>query len=695
VRVSAEDLEVRVARWVGLPFYRRAGLYALSGLQTIGRSPGWLASLALLAAALALWIGQARYPAFVPQEGISSLRAASLLDGGLRPAVLPAFYQGLSDLYDLGTSVYLAVVAQAFGPVNLGQVRGLTALLGLLGSGGLGWALWRVRRLHYGWALPAFLACIPLWAYFSRSGVPAGQAASLAACALAAYVAYRGGGREGWLYAAVVLAWLAFYATPAMHLVVPAGVLLRYHAGRPRATLIGLGLSLLLAVPFILFLVENPGVIAAQLGPLHSYWLQPLPFFNRLGQSLGGYLGAFNPILWFSAAPSAAGLSLQPAPLPWILLPLVVIGIWTTLRGWRDWANRLLLAAWLASAASAAFWRPGLDELLAGGCMLAVFGFLGAEKVLSWLAKYIQPLPAWSANLAVLGCLAVLGFTNLQLSLQNGPQWLSKVEDQPNQAAAGEVFSAAAGYARGHPAVQVLVSPDGIDYPDIYQQFFAPGLSNLRIGAPDEFAYQVRDDISQYVFTLAQPAYQSLLDSGKFEGTVLGNLPARGDSSGYVLFSLAYSSDIQAVLQAERDQWHQLTWETVSIDGRLVSVGHSGLDMGSIGNLFDGDPDSLARTALANPFVLDLRFDQPQSIWRVRVRVGSEPVTLKVQVTPAGETQALEFSTHGDQTSGLKDVQVDFAESISAGELRLEVSDDGVAEPGHIHIWEVRLATQP
>ena len=288
--------------------------------------------------------------------------------------------------------------------------------------------------------------------------------------------------------------------------------------------------------------------------------------------------------------------------------------------------------------------------------------------------------------------LAVLALaaTNLRATLTGGPDWLL-----PQGTAGGQVIQAAGQYARQHPDLEVLVSPDTNPAADVFRQFYGTDLANLRLGGSQEFAYAEQDNLAKTAFLAPHGEYQQAIESGKFSGAVLAHLAAAQPAGGYDLFTLAYSPHFADVLATEQASWHILTWETLSVAGAGAQVGHSGLDLGAIGDLFDGDTNSLARTAFANPFVIDLRFDQPRSLTGLRVRVGSEPVTLAAQVSQSGRPQALTFSAHGEEVPDYKEVGLSFGETLQVNEVRIEILDDNKPEPDHVHAWEVWLDGQP
>ena len=398
VRVEADAgyLNARVTRWADRPPVERAGRHLLAGWRTLIHSPARLTLLAVALAAVVLWVGLQTYPAFGPDEALASIRATALVESGLKDdagRLLPAFFLGNGEVYALGASVYLALLLRLLGLTSLFALRSLTALLSLLSVSALAWSLYQTGRFRFAFALPAFLAGVPLWAYFARTGLPAAQGTAFAAGALACYLLYRQG-RVGFLFGAVLLAWLAFYSSPSLRFSVPIAVLLllvvdgRYHLSQRETVLPAVALAILLAAPLINFWVTHPGFTQSQLAALNSAWSGSLPLGSKLSRLGENLLDLLAPRVWFTATPTpeAANLGFIPAPLSgWLLLPALA-GLLRSALGFRRAPfNRALLAAWLAALLGASFWRPDLADLLSAGLALLLFAFSGLEWGFSWV----------------------------------------------------------------------------------------------------------------------------------------------------------------------------------------------------------------------------------------------------------------------------------------------------------------------
>jgi hypothetical protein len=134
-----------------------------------------------------------------------------------------------------------------------------------------------------------------------------------------------------------------------------------------------------------------------------------------------------------------------------------------------------------------------------------------------------------------------------------------------------------------------------------------------------------------------------------------------------------------------------LVLDKALVDGSLVSVSHSEWDAGRTADLFDGNPATMARTANANPAILEIRLREPRPLKGISLTTGGMEAGLTVVVRPAGgaapRTFAREFrKMPRDPTFGL-----DFdTGSARIESIRVELKDLSGGD-GHIHIRSLQL----
>ena len=135
----------------------------------------------------------------------------------------------------------------------------------------------------------------------------------------------------------------------------------------------------------------------------------------------------------------------------------------------------------------------------------------------------------------------------------------------------------------------------------------------------------------------------------------------------------------------------KLVADKALLDGSLVWVSHSEWDSGRTADLFDGDLATVARTANADPAILEIRLPQPRPLGGISLTTGGMDAGLKVVVRPAGgaapRTYAGTFrDMPPDPTFGLDfDTGPARVESVRVELKNLRGGD------GHIHIRSLQL----
>lgn len=677
---------------------RRGFMAALTGFTRSGK---WFVWLALAFTGIVLFTGLTRFPAqVIPDEVYPSLRAVDLLQNGFKGedgTLLPVFLPG-STPFAVGTGAFWQTLPQFFRPNTLGWIRGLNALLSLLSA--LLLAAWLVYglRLKDGWVLLPLLAGIPAWFYFSRTGLDITLAAAITTAALGFYAFYRIG-KVKYLYASVVCAMLAFYAAPAARLAVPAAVILlaladwRYHRENRKVVLRAALLAAILALPLGSFLRRHSGALHHEWLAAGSFLAADLAAGIKIGRFLLNTLNAFNPFFWFLPDPNAVPyyrMGTFPA-LPYLMAPFTAAGTVFSLRRLRQPEYRLLWLGWLAAAAGAAPYGGRMPELLPAVPVLAVMTVLGLQQAVEWLRARWKRMPARAPAVLLLVGAGLSGVLLLVSALLGPARGQADYGRNGLQYGAPQIFGAAVKYAQAHPGKDVLIWPEWSSDPEALRRFFAPEANDrVRLGMVDSFLYKIDSSIAKYAFVIPDDQYAALQASNKFIVTTVEQIAFPDGSPAFALVELAYTPRAAEIIEMESIRRRELESVAVMLDGELITVRHSRLDLGAAENLFDGNRESLARSAEANPLVIELVFARPRRIDGVLLQLGSEPVTVTAVVNPGGEG-ARTVKLHGDAVDGMKELGLDFGEDTLVEVLRLEVLDETAGEPAHVHLWELIL----
>ncbi|MHB8856305.1 MAG: hypothetical protein ACYC6K_06775 [Bellilinea sp.] len=673
-----------------------------AGWRAVLRSGRLYAGIGLLLAAAVLLIGLTRFPAQVtPDEVYPSLRAVELIRNGFEGedgALLPAFLRGGTP-YELGTGVYLQVLPQLFRPNTLTWIRACNVLLGLLA--GLLMAAW-LRfglRLRYSWVLLPLLAGTPAWFYFSRTGLDIMLAASLLLAALSCYGFYRSG-RLGFIYGAVTLAMLAFYAEPAARLAVPTTVLLltlldwQYHRSHWRLMRRAQILTAALCLPLIIFLLRHPDGMLQELAASGSYLVSNISNWQKVGQFFLALLNTVDPIAWLAVDPNLPVVDRMGPypPFPLLLALFTIWGGWLAVQRLHRPEYRLLWIGLLSAGVGAAPFGGKLPQILPAAPLLAAFAVIGLHAALDWLAQRWRKMPGWLPAPALL--LAAGGGSLILLfsALTGSRNWLQDYGREGLQFGAAQVYGAAQAYADSHPQRKVLVWSEWSNDPDALRRFFAPyHLERIQNGFLDPFLYRRDPAIGQYAFLLPADLYTQIQTSGKFDIGTIKSIPYPNGRPAFALVELAYTPQFEQILAQESAERRALVTGEVKLGNDPVTVRYPALDIGVPGNLFDGSRVSLVRTAAANPLVVELIFPQPRRLQGVLLLLGAEPIKVTAILNPEDGGKRLVYSLQTKASDTMKEAQVDFDGAHLVSSLRLEVLDEEAGEPAHVHLWEIQL----
>jgi hypothetical protein len=365
------------------------------------------------------------------------------------------------------------------------------------------------------------------------------------------------------------------------------------------------------------------------------------------------------------------------------------------------------LIALIASPSGSALVGIGITRILVFIVPATVLMALGLSQCLDWLERLLIKLherwkmPARLADTGLLrtwisvGLAVILIFANIAMlrdALTNGPTWYQDYTLGGMQYGAQQLFRAVQDYLKEHPEREMIVSPSWTNGADVVKDFFLPAQLPVRMGSVDGHIFQHLPLDENTVFVMIPGEYERVLESSKFTDIHLERtLYYPNGEPGFYFVRLNYVEDIDKILATEKEQRQQLQQGEVVIDGQVVPVGYSMLDMGQIENVFDGNRVSVARTLEANPFVIELDFPEPRSLSGITALIGSLHGRLVAKVYPEDGAAAEEFVTDFKGSVSEPEVNLDFKVTILATRLRLEFFEPGVAEPAHIHVWEIYL----
>ncbi len=685
------------------------------------RLAAWLFLLALAIYLLTRLIGLAEFPIyFFTDEAIQSQQAVDLVARGFFDSsgtFLPTYFEN-GGQFNLSVSVYAQVIPMLIFGKQVFVTRATAVLITLTAAVSLGLVLKEAFQSRFWWLGPLLLAAMPAWFLHSRTAFETTLMASFYAGFLYFYLRYRNGCPKA-LYPALILGALAFYSySPGQVIMVVTGLMLlaadaRYHWQHRQTALRGLGLLLVLALPYLRFSLTQGGAQFQHLALLNSYWVQPLPLVQKVGIYLVRYLKGLNPFYWFWPNPSLIESLWPQLTLPawlfsaqgdlarhtmpgyghlfWASFPFWLAGLVRCIRRFRDPAHRTLLLASLAAPSGAALVDWGITRGLVFVIPATLITALGVELAAAWAQtqwpKLRNSLAAWVLFLSLAG----FSFGMLADALQNGPTWTTDYGLGGMQSGARQVFPRAAEIARADPETSVFVSSTWANGSDVLLRYFADDLPNLQMGNINAWGQDYRPLDRRMLFVMTGDDLDYIRHSGKFiDVTIEETIPYPDGTDGFYFVRLDYVPEIRAILAAESTARQALVPDEVLIEGQTVQVEHSVLDMNEIDQAFDGDLTTLIRTLEANPLKILLHFTEPIQLQGAALTIGGPPTRVTLTAYRAGEKLESVFAEVGPATV-TREIELRFDEALTADEIRMEVLSVNDGEISHVHLWEVVL----
>lgn len=681
-------------------FFVRVG----EALVRIFKRTSWESGLlwgALLVYAFTRFVALPSFPIyFFTDEAVQTVLASDLVrDGFHAPSgeLFPTYFYN-SYQYNLGTSVYLQVLPFLIWGKSIWLTRGVSVLVTCLGAACVGLTLKNIFKLPYAFAAVLFLSITPAWFLHSRTAFETAIATCFFACFIYCYLKYRTDSPK-YLYLAAVAGALTFYSYSPARMVIGVLALLLLLVDSPyhwkNRKLVGFAflLTLLLAVPFALFLVEHPDANAQHLRQLSSYWIEPIPFTSKLGQFFKEYFAGLDPRYWYLPNDHDLARHLMKGYGHELLItaPFALIGLGVALWNIRKAEYRTLILALLAAPAGAALVALGITRALSMVIPLALLSGLGLSSLAVWLTRRLAK--PWLAGVLTAGIFVFMGSFNGYMAwdaITRGPLWYNDYGLGGMQYGGQQLFGAIADYQSKYPQAQLLVSPSWANGTDTIARFFFSDPMPFKMGSVDGYFFEHKELNEQTVFVMIPDEYKRVLESGKFTDITIDQiLPHPNGETGFYFIRMKYVDNIDQILEGEREARRKLQESTQVIDGEMVQVKNSYLDMGPIDRIFDGDViNTLIRSMEANPLVIEVKFPTSHEFDYIAAQVGGTPSELRVLIT---DTQGVvhEFKKSADSSPVPHLVEIALPETISSSFVRLEIRSIYDAEPAHVHVWEV------
>jgi hypothetical protein len=295
----------RPNRW--LERGRSLGASFLQDTRSAGRT---LFLLALAVYLLTRLIGLDQWPIyFFTDEAVQTNFAAGLVQNHFvwQKEFLPTFFNNAGQ-FEMNVSVYVQVIPYLLFGKSVLVTRGVSVLITLLGAAAMGWILRRIFRLPLWWSGVLIFSVIPVWFLHSRTAFEPAESITFYIAFLYFYMRYRDD--KPWLLLpALGFGALAAYTySPAQVVTAVTGALLLlsdapYHWRHKKVALAGLGVLVVVALPYVRFLILHPEGNRDQLAIVSSIWVDTVPLTEKLRLFFTEYLRGMDPRFWYLPNP--------------------------------------------------------------------------------------------------------------------------------------------------------------------------------------------------------------------------------------------------------------------------------------------------------------------------------------------------------------------------------------------------------
>ena len=659
-----------------------------------------LFALSLAVYAITRLVGLEDFPIyFFTDEAVQTNLAADFIRDGFENydgVLFPTYFEN-DYLYNLSISVYIQILPYLIFGKSVFVTRATSVLFTLTAAAAIGLILKEIFRIRHWWLGTLLLSIIPVWFLHSRTAFETVLFVSLYTWFILFYLLYRTRSPR-YLYPALLFGGLAFYSYSAGQLVIVCtGFLLllsdlRYHWSNRKTSLVGLGVLVLLVLPYLRFQLEFSGETQYHLRMLDSYWLRDIPLGDKL-QVLFRNLGrGLSPGYWFfpNNHDLIRHLMKGYGHILSFTLPFALLGLAISLKSFRSSSHRTVIAALLVSPLGGAIVGIGVTRVLAFVIPATIFTALGMDAVARWLTRRISHS---AIAIILLVSLSVININMLRDALVNGPTWYDDYDLGGMQYGARQVFAAVKDFTKHDPESRVFVSPTWANGAHILQRFFVPDEPNVHMGNAGNYLLEMLDLDESTVFVLTPAEYEEVLNSEKIiVARVERTVPYPDGRHGFYFVRMRYAPNAEAIFAEERETRRQPVTEEVILDGQIVQIQHSLFDMGEVDNLFDEDTFTMVRTYEANPALIYMTFPEHRSITGITVTTGSMDFTLTVRLFTDDEAEPITYSqTYTDQP---EDPTVDLSfghEPIKALRVEIEILGFTFSKWAKIHIRELTL----
>ena len=379
-----------------------------------------------------------------------------------------------------------------------------------------------------------------------------------------------------------------------------------------------------------------------------------------------------------------------------LTLPFWAIGLFQTIKNIRQPTYRIILISLLVCPIPASVVAIGMPRTLWLTIPAAIVTTIGIATVLEWLESHwrIRPI-ILSIGLFLL--LAGLSIYMLQDALINGPTWYEDYSLYGMQYGAQQVFrDVVLKGLKEDPNRQYVVSPSWANGTEQFVDFFIPDSlrSHINMGQPVDFIPTIQKNLPDLYFIATADEYDKLIINPEYKNiNVQEVLNFPNNKPGFYVITLQTANNIEEILANEHKK-NQLPVEyNVSINGIPSRVLHSPLGSGRLEDVFDNNPDTLARVLEANPFLFDIFPASPIDTNSIGIQTGSlTTFTVSVNLYAPDSSEPIKYIKTFTNLPPDPKIEMIFDKGpAKSGHVTIEIHDDTSGETSQIHVRTIEL----
>jgi hypothetical protein len=380
----------------------------------------------------------------------------------------------------------------------------------------------------------------------------------------------------------------------------------------------------------------------------------------------------------------------------WYTLPLVVVGLIQSFKNIRQPAYRMVLIALLACPVPASVVAIGMPRTLFMTLPLALLGMIGLAAILEWGQSKLHIPSTWIASVLFI-LLTSLSFFMLRDALVNGPTWFKDYSLYGMQYGAKQVFQDVVRTdLEQYPNRRYIVSPSWANGTEQFVAFFIPKnlQPRIRMGQPIDLIDTLKKNPTDLYFVATSDEYDKLINNPEFKDIKVEQmLPFPDGRPGFYVISLSVADDIDQIISAQQKLEVTPVEDTITLNDQTVRIIHSPLGGGSLQDVFDKNPDTLAKVIRANPFLFDLYLPAPIDTQNVVIQTGSlSSFTVTVSLYAPGATDPV---TYTQTFQGLPPdplVTMNFDKGpVKSARITIEIKDNTSGDTSQIHVRTIQF----